>query len=121
MIPVKDNNLLAAFVGRGIGCASLPVSRRDNVAAGMFLTTYTDWRPRLFGNRLTTLVDLGLGVMEQALVEAAAYVIRHGAPDPSHAATFIRLLRDTDRPARWPGWRQDRDQGTARTRIFRVA
>jgi hypothetical protein len=98
-LPTKDSNLLAAFVGRG-----LELCRKDGYLgaitsrAGMFLTTFESWRREvILGNRLVTFADLGLGVMEQALVEAAAYVIGPGRPDAETKATFVRLLKDTDR------------------------
>src|SRR5262249_18617141 len=47
---------------------------------------------------LITLADLGYGVMAQALVEAAAYVIGATNADPQNEATFVRLLKDTNRP-----------------------
>ena len=64
----------------------------------MFLATFEQWRRQvLLGNRLITLADLGLGVMDQALVEAAAYIIGPGSPPDTHETTFIRLLKDPDR------------------------
>ena len=45
----------------------------------MFLTGFEKWRSALFaGGRFVALADLGQGVMEQALVEAAAYVLHLG-------------------------------------------
>ena len=35
--------------------------------------------------------------MEQAMVEAAAYVIGPGSPPDTHETNFIRLLKDPDR------------------------
>ena len=112
-MPTKDCNLLAAFVGRGLelcqpgsGYVGAITSR-----AGMFLTTFEAWRRDvLLGHRLVALADLGYGVMAQALVEAAAYVVGHDGPDaestdgagghaPPRRATFARLLKETDRPA----------------------
>ena len=100
-IPTRDYNLLAAFVGRGLGlCDASGYLGAITSRAGMFLTTFEAWRREVFiRNRLTTLVDLGYGVMEQAMVEAAAYVIGAGQPPIEHQATFVRLLRDSDRPA----------------------
>jgi hypothetical protein len=121
-IPVKDNNLLAAFVGRGVElCNPSGYIGAITSRTGMFLSTYADWRRQVvLGNRLTTLVDLGLGVMEQALVEAAAYVIGRGRPDLSHTATFVRLLRDTDRPAAVADVAAKARSAQHDTRIFRV-
>jgi hypothetical protein len=98
-LPTKDYNLLAAFIGRGLElCKSDGYLGAITSRAGMFLATFEQWRRQIvLGNRLITLADLGLGVMEQALVEAAAYVIGPGSPLDTHETTFIRLLKDPDR------------------------
>lgn len=99
-IPTRDYNVLAAFVGRGIeltepgigSCAAI-TSR-----AGLFLKTFEAWREQvLLGKKLAAMADLGFGVMEQALVEAAAYVLCNRPPEGR--GQFIRLLKETDRPA----------------------
>lgn len=99
-IPTRDYNLLAAFVGRGLelckpgGYVGAITSR-----AGLFLKTFEDWRKEvLLAHRLVALADLGYGVMEQALVEAAAYVVGAGKPGADHSVAFVRLLKDVDRP-----------------------
>src|SRR5207244_11986434 len=43
-----------------------------------------------------TLADLGEGVMEQAMVEAAAYVISPRQPEPDSTARFLRLVTASD-------------------------
>lgn len=97
--PTKDTNLLALFVGRGAELSSSggfvgAITSR----VGMFLSTFQKWRTEvLLGNQLVALADLGFGVMEQALVEAAAYVIASGRP-PDAQGSFVRLLRETNRP-----------------------
>ena len=98
-LPTKDYNLLAAFVGRGVQlCKADGYLGAITSRAGMFLATFEQWRRQvLLGNRLITLADLGLGVMDQALVEAAAYIIGPGSPSDTHKTTFIRLLKDPDR------------------------
>ena len=101
-IPSRNHNLLAAFVGRGLELCKPDAGYLGAITArsGMFLTTFESWRKQiLLGHRLVALADLGHGVMEQALVEAAAYVVGAAPTQPNDRATFIRLLRDTDRPA----------------------
>ena len=121
-LPTKDYNLLAAFVGRGV-----QLCKRDGYLgaitsrAGLFLATFEQWRRQIFlGNRLITLADLGLGVMEQALVEAAAYVIGPGGPPDTHETTFIRLLKDPDRANALSAAVQANRAGTNDRRIFAV-
>jgi SAM-dependent methyltransferase len=93
--PTKDANLSAVFVGRGLElCNEHGYVGAITSRAGMFLTTYQAWRTEiLLGHDLVTLADLGFGVMEGALVEAAAYVLGAGGPDQGRPATFLRLLR----------------------------
>jgi SAM-dependent methyltransferase len=92
--------ILCAFVERGLQlCRSDGYLGAITSRGPLFLKSGEDWRTEVvLGNRLTVMADLGFGVMEEALVEAAAYVIGTGRPDPETTATFVRLLRDTNRP-----------------------
>ena len=97
-IPTKDHNLFAAFVGRGLQLAEEQIGTCSAITSrsGMFLKTFEKWRKSvLLGSQLVALTDLGYGVMEQALVEAAAYVLRR--QDPVRSGVFVRMLKDTDR------------------------
>ena len=101
-IPTKDHNLLAAFVGRSFELCRPNVGYVGAITSrsGMFLKTFENWRHEiLLGHYLVALADLGHGVMEQALVEAAAYVLKAVPAARDQQATFIRLLKDTNRPA----------------------
>lgn len=91
-----SSDLFAAFVTRGVellrtgGSLGAITSR-----VGFFLTTFERWRRDvLLANDLVALVDLGLGVMEQAMVEAAAYVVRSQTTESLSArTTCVRLVR----------------------------
>lgn len=98
---IPTNDLFAAFVGRGLElCASGGYVGAITPRSGMFLKTFEKWRQHAMAdNKLVVLADLGYGVMEQALVEAAAYVVEAERPGPEHRPRFIRLLKDTNRPA----------------------
>ena len=101
-IPTKDCNLLAAFVGRGLELCRPGAGYVGAITSrtGLFIKTFENWRQEiLLGNHLVALADLGHGIMEQALVEAAAYVLKAVPAAPDQQATFVRLLKDTDRPA----------------------
>jgi hypothetical protein len=98
----KINDLLAAFVGRGIELAKPGSGSCGAITsrAGLFLTTFSTWREEvLLANELRGLADLGRGVMEGALVEAAAYVVarRDDAKNRQSLSTCIRLLKSRDR------------------------
>ena len=70
----------------------------------------------LLRHRLVALADLGYGVMEHAMVEAAAYVLQHAARRAQR--TFVRLLKETDRPVGAPG--SDRSPHRSEATIDRV-
>lgn len=123
-IPTKDHNLLAAFVGRGLElCNASGYLGAITSRSGMFLTTFERWRKEvLIGNDLTVLADLGHKVMHEALVEAAAYVVRPGQSRHSRPATFIRLLREPPetRPAALREVCSHLRAGTPDGRVFHV-
>ena len=120
-IPTKDYNLFAAFVGRGLELAEEQGGTCAAITSrsGLFLKTYEKWRQEiLLGSHLTALVDLGHGVMEQALVEAAAYVIAN--QKPTGTGTFVRLLKETDRSAALAETIQEHYAGADDRRVFVV-
>jgi 23S rRNA G2445 N2-methylase RlmL len=121
-IPTRDYNLLAAFVGRGLElCRASGYLGAITSRTGMFLTTFERWRREvLLGHRLVAFADLGHGVMEHALVEAAAYVVGAELPAASDVATFVRLLKDTNRPGALLQAVADIRSAIENPRIFRV-
>ena len=136
-MPARTCDLLAAFVGRGLELCRPGVGYVGAITsrAGLFLSTFEAWRHDvLLRNRLVALADLGFGVMAQALVEAAAYVVgRNGDEPPADAvdqvgsadspqrATFVRLLKETDRPAGLAAAIAADRRGDDDSRIFRLA
>ena len=119
---IKNDDLLAAFVARGLDlCKTDGYLGAITSRAGLFLTSFEAWRRDiLLSHRLTTLADLGFGVMEQALVEAAAYVIGRDKPGSTHKAVFIRLLKDTDRVVGIHAAIQADRSGENDRRVFKV-
>ena len=80
--PDSKNDLLAIFVERGL--EFLPRYGRIGVISSrtcFFLTKFKKWRENvvLEGNRPDVMADMGLGVMDDAMVEAAAYVLEKEA------------------------------------------
>ena len=116
-------DLYAAFVGRGLElCKPAGYLGAITSRAGLFITTFEKWRRDLvLGNRLVTLADLGYRVMHQAKVEAAAYVISPGRPDPRDRAVFARILKERDRGAALAEAIAASRAGEPDPRIFRVA
>ena len=114
-------DLLSVFVARGVELSEVETGTCGAITsrAGMFLKSFEKWRHEiLLGHHLTALVDLGYGVMEQALVEAAAYVIANRKP--TGTGTFIRLLKETDRPAALAETIQEHYAGADDRRVFVV-
>lgn len=98
--PRSYPDLYAAFVDRGLdllrpgGYLGAITSR-----GALFLVTFEAWRKGIISeHRAVAVADLGFGVMEGALVEAAAYVIGSSTRDEDEIV-FLRLLRDKNRPA----------------------
>lgn len=94
--PRTKNDLYAAFVERGLallrpgGYLGAITSR-----TGFFLTSFQKWREEiLLGEaNFIAMADLGYGVLDTAMVETAAYVVRNAETNPLLAeAFFVRLL-----------------------------
>jgi hypothetical protein len=100
-ISTRTHDMFCAFVGRGLElCKSDGYTGAITTRSGLFLSSFEEWREKVFlEHRAMVVADLGHGVMEQALVEAAAYVIGADRAPPLHRIVFIRLLKDKDRPA----------------------
>ncbi len=115
-------DLFSVFVERGLQlCAAGGYLGALTSRAGMFLRSFERWRSEvLLGHQLVALADLGFGVMEHAMVEAAAYILRaEKAIDDT--ATFIRLLREVDRPRALASAVSSARNGSRDDHIFRVA
>ena len=76
--PRTKKDLFAAFVERGLGLLGLrgmlgAITNRT----GFFLTSFQEWRTEILFNesKLTTMADLGYGVLDTAMVETAAYCL----------------------------------------------
>jgi len=93
--PVSKSDLFAAFIDRAsqllsdlgrIGCIS---SR-----SGFFLPTLEKWRVNsvLNANRLHIYVDLGIDVLDSAMVETAMYVL--GLSEASNIPLCINVMRE---------------------------
>jgi hypothetical protein len=122
-IHAKQYNILGPFVERGVellrdgGYLGAITSR-----VGFFLVSFERWRKEfLLQHRLVALADLGYGVMEGAMVEAAAYVVAAERRRRGEPATFLRLLKDTDRPSALAEACREAREGRPSARVFRVA
>jgi hypothetical protein len=94
----SKNDLLAIFVDRGLNL--LRIGGRIGAITSrtcFFLGSFKDWREEvvLRESSVDVIADLGQGVMDDAMVEAAAYVLERGGE--SAASTVIRAIADRDR------------------------
>jgi len=96
--PISSNDLLAVFVDRGLGL----LRRGGHLGAVtsrtcFFLTSFKDWRKQIVLARsgIEVIADLGQGVMDDAMVEAAAYVLVRDVRKT--VSMSIRAIADDDR------------------------
>jgi hypothetical protein len=97
--PDSKNDLYAIFVERGVELLLLrgtlgAISSRT----GMFLSSLRKWRENtLMSNAgLTVLADLGMGVLDTAMVETAAYCVNRFG---SEGAVFLQASSASDKAA----------------------
>ena len=80
--PRSKNDLVAIFVERGLELLR-PGGRLGAITSRtcFFLTSYRKWREELVlgAAKPEVMADLGHGVMDDAMVEAAAYVLEKAA------------------------------------------
>jgi hypothetical protein len=125
-ISTRTHDLFCAFVGRGVELAK-PDGYVGAITprAGFFLQSYERWRDEVvLASSKLVVADLGLGVMEQALVEACAYVVtpprRAGCDQAAGTGVFIRLLRELDRASSIFDAAESAGNGEEDSRIYRV-
>jgi hypothetical protein len=100
--PESKADLYASFVSRGVSLAhSSGVIGAITSRLALFASSLTNWRDRHFltHNRLSSLADLGHGVLDDALVEAAAYVVMCGGASLSHI-NFLSALDTAEKATR---------------------
>lgn len=103
--PFSKNDLLAIFVERALELLS-PGGRVGAITsrACFFLSSFEKWRENvvLQKGEPECFADFGHGVMDDAMVEAAAYVFRKKSNDLKNSGKIfpcIRVLKDEDKNA----------------------
>jgi hypothetical protein len=93
--PRTKNDIYAAFVERGIELLG-PLGRVGAITSrtGFFLSTFQKWREEVLLQEAPPVIcaDIGLGVMDGAMVEAAAYCLEKGSAASS--TLFVRVLEE---------------------------
>jgi hypothetical protein len=96
--PNSYNDILGAFVDRWLHRLLLR-GRLGAITSRtcFFLTSFADWRRNvvLSDAALSVVADLGQGVMDDAMVEAAVYVLERSAPQS--ITPFLRAITERDR------------------------
>jgi hypothetical protein len=93
----SKNDIYAAFVTRGVDL----LLRDGELGAltsrtGFFLTTLQEWREQFITKSpISTFVDLGLGVLDSAAVEACCFTVE--AMAKSDEALFVSCLGEVDK------------------------
>ena len=119
--PDSRNDLLGIFVDRGLN-----LLRRGGRLGAItsrtcfFLTSFTEWRKKvvLGLSGVEVIADLGQGVMDDAMVEAAAYVLERGSTHPT--TNVIRAIADEDRHLAMNTCVSNHRRGSTDTRIFQA-
>lgn len=117
--PTTKNDVYSAFVQRGI--ASLQqngILGAITSRTGFFLTSFEGWRQDILLplTRLTAFADLGMGVLDSAMVETAAYCL--GKSGNEADSLFVRLLRCDEKAAALLSAIQDITRGITSDRVF---
>jgi hypothetical protein len=97
--PDSYNDVLAAFVDRGgLMLCELGLIGAITSRACFFTTSFTKWRENVVLGSLSPalLADLGMGVMDAAMVEAAAYVLERTKGCKSDCLICFRLIGNED-------------------------
>jgi hypothetical protein len=117
--PNSANDILGAFVERFLhrlyekGRLGAITSRTC-----FFLTSFKDWRRNvvLKESAVRAIADLGQGVMDDAMVEAAAYVLESTLPTSS--MTVFRAIADADRQRALEACLDAHQAGKSESRLF---
>jgi hypothetical protein len=121
--PASKNDLLAIFVERSFELLR-PGGRIGSITSRtcFFLSSYQKWREQvvLGLGRPEVFADFGFGVMDDAMVEAAAYVLLKDETESSVPTTFLRLLNDKDKAEHLPASCTAFRTGENDSRTFKV-
>ena len=100
--PASKPDLLAAFIERGLDLIEQGLIGAITARTSFFLISLSQWRQNILENaRPEVFADLGFGVMDDALVDAAAYCFNKekNLETDERKCIFFRLLDSKDKPA----------------------
>jgi len=121
--PLTKHDLYAAFIDRGLRllkprCVLGAITSRT----GFFLRLFQNFREQILlrNTQITVLADLGLGVMDDALVEAAAYCLENRTPVHSVRLVGMETAAITQEGACRQGEQLSQTSGVANKRASRA-
>jgi hypothetical protein len=98
--PSTKDDIYAAFVERGLALQTEAGSLGAiSNKTGFFLQTFSEWRKLIstYPHSLAVAVDLGFGVLDSAVVETMAYVIRRMVSKVIVSTPFVRACMEDDK------------------------
>ena len=117
--PSSYSDILSAFIERSL-YQLLANGRLGAITSRtcFFLTSFTDWRTKVLlkDSAIRVIADLGQGVMDEAMVEAAAYVLERTTPTAT--TTVFRAIADDDRQCAVRACLDAFREGKAEPRLF---
>jgi hypothetical protein len=97
--PISHRDIMTSFIERG-GSMLSAGGRLGAITSRtcFFLSSYSEWREKIVLEQLSPMLfaDLGHGVMDAAMVEAAAYVLAKDKLTSHHQMSCFRLVSDCD-------------------------
>jgi hypothetical protein len=101
--------IYASFVSRGITLARSGYVGAITSRGFMMMTRLTAWRTNTVLPHLSLLLDLGLGVMDEAYVQSCAYILSGSANSLSVSALDLRDSKNPANDSISANWRAGRD------------
>ena len=97
--PSTKHDLFAAFTERTLSMLAIggflgEISSR----VGFFIKSFDDWRNKVMGiHSVVAIADLGFGVLDDATVEAASYIVEKRPSEKQGLTRVFRLLVESDK------------------------
>ncbi len=120
--PLSSNDILAGFVDRFVGRLALSgLLGAITSRTCFYLLSFQSWREQIILHSTSpiAMADLGHGVMDTAMVEAAAYILQK--PAGNRPLVCIRLLTEQQKAGGLLAATADVQSGLARDNVFSIA
>ncbi|MCP9822927.1 BREX-1 system adenine-specific DNA-methyltransferase PglX [Cyanobium sp. L1E-Cus] len=97
--PLTNQDLFAAFTDRMLALlVSKGLLGEISSRVGFFIKSFDEWRKTIMASHsVISIADLGFGVLDDATVEAASYIVEKAPPAKKGLTRVFRLLVDDDK------------------------